>query len=103
MIQCRLGLPAPFLGGSGWMGKPSGPGGAHVGERAAKPGEILLLATDGVANLPTKGERTLWQTSELRSILMHSGNPHMVIDALARRLPSAKTSLDDALALAVQL
>lgn len=101
--QCRLGMPVPFLRGATWMGKPEGPAGAFLGERAIDDGGLLLLATDGVAHLPTKGEQTLWASPELRTLTSTATEPSEVIDMLTRRAkaPTNNQRTDDRFAIAV--
>jgi hypothetical protein len=106
MRQCRLGMPAPFLRServSHWTGKPEGPAGAFVGETVLDSDALLVVATDGVAHLPTKGERTLWDTPELRTLVSRATDPGEVVDALARRVtePAVRQRADDRLAVVV--
>jgi transcriptional regulator with XRE-family HTH domain len=104
--QCRLGMPAPFVRDARlgqWMGKPEGPAGAYVGERAFEKQSLLVVATDGVADHPTKGASTLWNSPEFRTRMSRAESPEDVVDFLARRL-SASTATerrDDRLAIAV--
>jgi transcriptional regulator with XRE-family HTH domain len=101
--QCRLAMPVPFIGGAAWTGKPDGPAGAFLGERAIAEGGLLLIATDGVANLPTKGERTLWNAPELRTMTSKATDPSDVIGMLTRRAkaPADNQRYDDRFAIAV--
>jgi transcriptional regulator with XRE-family HTH domain len=106
MHQCRLGMSAPFLRDgrlAQWTGKPDGPAGSFVGTREIGDGALLVLATDGVAHLPTKGERTLWESPELRTRLMRAADPQEVIDMFEKRAATAEARerADDRLAIAV--
>ncbi len=106
--QCRLGMPPPFVRSgrlAHWTGRPDGPAGAFVGDLALETDALLVIGTDGVAHLPTKGPRTLWEAPELRTLLSHATDPGEVVDMLARRAaePVEGERVDDRLAVAVML
>jgi serine phosphatase RsbU (regulator of sigma subunit) len=106
--QCRLGTPPPFLRSgrlAQWTGKPEGPAGAFIGEHELQEDALLVVATDGVAHLPTKGRRPLWDSPELRTLLGRATDPAEVVDMLAQRAaePAAGERIDDRLAVAVML
>lgn len=106
--QCRLGIPPPFLRSgrlSQWTGKPDGPAGAFTGEHTLETDALLVVATDGVAHLPTKGPRPVWNSPELRTMLSRATDPSDVVHLLARRSTArgAGGRADDRLAVAVLL
>jgi len=104
--QCRLGMPPPYVRDerlAQWTGVPEGPAGAHVGEQTWKPKAMAVVATDGIAQLPTTGNRPLWQAPELRTALWRAAAPARAIDILrarAKRYEAAERA-DDRLAVAV--
>lgn len=104
--QCRLGMPPPFLRSgrlAQWTGKPDGPAGAFVGETELGADGLLLVATDGIAHISTKGERPLWDAPEVRTMLARATDPSQVVDMLTRRagLPIGAQRVDDRFAIAV--
>lgn len=106
--QCRLGMPAPFLRSgrlAPWTGKPEGPAGAFVAERTLEADALLLVATDGIAHMATKGERTLWDAPELRTMLSRVRDPDDIVAMLEERIVkrTAGAQMDDRLAIAVKL
>lgn len=106
--QCRLSMPPPFLRSGRlfhWTGKPDGPGGAHVAETTLESNALLVIATDGVANLATKGERVLWKAPELRTLLNRATESAQVVEMFESRAGAASrgTRTDDRLAIAVML
>lgn len=85
---CRHNVPAPYLRSGRvalWTGKPEGPGGAFVGERRFVEDALLLVATDGVASLPTSTGRPLWKAPDLHKLLAKAEKPEQVADALRKR------------------
>jgi transcriptional regulator with XRE-family HTH domain len=106
--QCRLGMPAPFLRNgrlAQWTGKPEGPAGAFVADQELEKDALLLIATDGIAHMATKGERTLWDAPELRTMLSRARDPDDVVATIGQRMMKrwAGAQMDDQLAIAVQL
>lgn len=104
--QCRLGMRPPFLRSGrvgAWMGRPDGPAGAFVGEQEVQRDALLLVATDGVANLPTKGNRSLWDAPDLRTMVTRAASPTHLVEMLTTRIgsPTRTQHNDDRLAVAV--
>jgi len=85
---CRHNVPAPYLRSERlalWTGKPEGPGGAFVGERQFADDALLVVATDGVASMPTSTGQPLWKAPDLRTLLARAKKPERVVDALRKR------------------
>ena len=66
------------------------------------PNWLLLLGTDGVAHLPSRGKDVLWETRETRQLVTSARTPKELVErlrtALDRRKPKPE---DDALVVAV--
>ncbi len=106
LTQCRLNMPPPFLRSGRlvqWTGNPGGPAGSFTGERVLDENALLVLATDGLASLPTRGAKTLWDSPELRYVLNSAKDPRDVAFALEGRLrdDDGHGRRDDRLAIAV--
>ena len=105
---CRLAAPPPFVrsGRVGhWPGKPEGPVGSYVDERQLEPSAMIVVGTDGAADLPTRarGRRGLWESPDFRTVLARADEPDEVVRAARARHAEAPQPTDDLLLIAVQL
>ena len=105
---CRLGAPPPLVRSgrtAPWPGKPCGPVGSYIDERVLEDGAMLVVATDGAAELPTRARdrRGLWDSPDFRNLLSKATTPEQVVVAARERLGEAGQPKDDLLLVAASV
>ncbi len=104
LTWASTGFPAPLLRNGERTGPLRGetPRTIESGRLKLAPNWLLLLGTDGVAHLPSRGKDVLWETRETRQLVASARTPKELVERLRtafdRRKPKPE---DDALVVAV--
>jgi hypothetical protein len=98
-------FPAPWLRRRGRLIQLEGESAGRLerGRTELTDDWLLLVATDGVAHLPTRGEKPFWIGRDLRQLVANSGSPEELVERIGTRIRAHQPpeGADDRLVVAI--